>query len=218
MLSLIDYVCATGLLVGMILLYCFIRLPVEDGKMVLPAWAKKLVESKGAVIVRTLLTLMLWVSFASVIGIITWKAIEGIAEVVTASSFEIFVAALVGAVASMIGFALFALVLSLFGPILSMVYERWVGYIAPVIGGAVGAAISEGLAINLIYIVPLSALTGGLALVTHEVITAKEGVTFKGITAVILPGVVFGAINGAIVGGVFKLLEVTVGIGWMLAG
>jgi hypothetical protein len=118
----------------------------------------------------------------------------------------------------MIGFALFALVLSLLGPILAGVYEQWTGHIAPVIGGTVGAAISGGLDVSVITIVALSALTGGLTLIFREATTAKERITFKDIAELAIPGVGFGAVNGIILAGVFKLLEATVGIGWMLAG
>jgi hypothetical protein len=118
----------------------------------------------------------------------------------------------------MVGFALFALVLSLFGPLLTVVYEEWTGRVAPVIGGTVGAAISGGLGVSVIYIVALSALTGGLTLIFREAITAKERITFKDMTELAIAGVGFGAVNGIIVAGVFKVLEATVGIGWMLAG
>jgi hypothetical protein len=164
-----------------------------------------------------LLSLMLVVSIGSIMGVILWEAVKGIAGTVTASP-EIFVAAIVGAVASTVGFGLFALVLSLFGPILSVVYEEWTEYIAPVIGGAVGAAISGGLAVSVIYMVALSALTGGIALLFYRIITAKERITFKDITELVIAGVGFGAVNGVIVAVFFKVLELTVGIGWLLAG
>jgi len=37
-------------------------------------------------------------------------------------------------------------------------------------------------------------------------------------TELVIAGVGFGAVNGVIVAVVFKVLEVTVGIGWLLAG
>jgi hypothetical protein len=159
---------------------------------------------------------MLVVSIGSIIGVIIWEATKGIVGTVTTSP-EIFVAAIVGAVASMVGFGLFALVLSMFGPILSVVYEEWTEYVAPVVGGAVGAAIGGGL-VSVIYMVALSALTGGITLLFYGMITAKERITFKGITELLTAGVGFGAINGVIVAAVFKVLEVTVGIGWLVAG
>ena len=209
------------LILAAIFLYGFIRLAntnlSEDGRLEAPIWVKKLIESKSGVLVRSLLSLLLWVSLSGIIGIIIWEAIKGVAGTVTAS-FEVFVAASVGATASMISFALFALVLGLLGPILAVAYEEWIWYIAPVIGGTVGAAISGGLAINVIYIVTLSALTGGLTSIFRQAITAKEKVTFKNATELAIAGVGLGAINGIIVAGVFKVLEATVGIDWMLAG
>jgi hypothetical protein len=166
---------------------------------------------------QLLLSFLLVVSVGSIVGVVIWEAIKGIVGMVTASP-EVFVAAIVGAAASMIGFGLFALMLSLFGPILSIVYEEWTAYIAPTVGGTVGAAISGGLAVNVIYIVALGALTGGITLLFYGIITAKERITFKGMTELVIAGVGFGAVNGVIVAVVFKVLEVTVGIGWLLAG
>ena len=217
----VDYACGIGLILGVVLFYYFIRLMntnvSEDGNVEPPVWVTRLVESKGGLVVRELLSFVLGMSFASIVGIIIWETIKGIAGTATAP-LEVFVAAIVGAAASMIGFTLFTLVLSLFGPILVVAYEEWTGHVAPVIGGAVGAAISGGLAVSVIYIVGLSALTGGLTLVFREAITAKERVTFNGMTELAITGVGFGAVNGLILAGVFKLLEVTVGTGWMLAG
>jgi hypothetical protein len=66
--------------------------------------------------------------------------------------------------------------------------------------------------------VALSALTGGIALLFYRIITAKERITFKGITELVIAGVGFGAVNGVIVAVFFKVLEMTAGIGWLLAG
>jgi hypothetical protein len=179
-------------------------------------WIKKLVASQAGLVAQVLLSLMLMVSVGAIVGIIIWEVIEAIAGTITASP-EVFVAAIVGSAASGIGFGLFALALSLFGPILSAVYEEWTAYVAPAIGGAVGAAISGGLA-NVIYLVGLSALTGGIVLLFYRLITAKERLTLKGITELAIAGVGFGAVNGVIVTTVFKVLELTVGIGWLVAG
>jgi hypothetical protein len=216
-----DYVCGIGLILGVVLFYYFIRVMrtnvSEDGTVEPPAWLKRLAESQGGEVVRALLALVLGIGLASLVGIVVWETVQGIAETAIAPR-EVFVAAFVGAVASMVGFALFALVLSLFGPILSAAYEEWVGRIAPVIGGAVGAAISGGLGVSVITIVALSALAGGLTLVLHQAITADKRITFKDVSESAIAGVGFGAVNGLLLAGVFKLLEVTVGIGWMLAG
>jgi hypothetical protein len=182
-----------------------------------PIWVKKLLESKAGIVAQVMLTLMLVVSIGGIAGIVIWETVKGIFGAVTAPP-EIFVAAVVGAAVSTIGFGLFAVVLGMLGPILSVVYEEWTAYIAPVIGGTAGAAISGGLAVNAVYIVALSALTGGITLVFYSLITAKEEISLKGISELVIAGVGFGAIDGVIVAAVLKLLEVAVGIDWMLAG
>jgi hypothetical protein len=213
--------CVIGLILASAVLLCLVRrLSIrlsEDSHLESPSWVNRLVESKAGIIAQVLLSFLLVVSIGGIVGVIMWQVIKGIAGMVTASP-EVFVAAIMGAAASTIGFGLFALMLSLFGPILSVVYEEWTAYIAPTIGGTVGAAISGGLAVNVIYVVALSALTGGIAAVFYRVITAKERITFKGLTELVIAGVGFGAVNGAIVAAFFKVLEVNVGIGWLLAG
>jgi hypothetical protein len=82
--SLVDYACGIGLILGVVLFYIFIRLMntnvSEDGNVEPPAWIKELVESKGGVAVRALLSLALGMSLASVIGIIIWETIKGSLE------------------------------------------------------------------------------------------------------------------------------------------
>jgi hypothetical protein len=220
-MATVDYVCGIGLILGVVLFYYFIRVMrtnvSEDGTVEPPAWVKRLVASKGGVVLRELLAFLLGMGLASLVGIVIWETIQGIAGFARTPR-EVFLAAFVGAVASMVGFGLFALVLSLFGPILTAAYEEWTGRVAPVIGGAVGAAISGGLTVSVIYIVGLSALTGGLTLVLREAIAAKKTITLDNATEIAIAGVGFGAINGLILAGVFRLLEATVGIAWMLAG
>ena len=46
----------------------------------------------------------------------------------------------------------------------------------------------------------------------------KERITLKGLSELALAGLGFGAINGIIVFVAFKVLEVTVGLDWLLAG
>jgi hypothetical protein len=181
------------------------------------SWIKKLVESKGGGVVVALLVLMLVVSLGSLIGVFMWEVIKGVAETAIASP-KVIVAAIAGAAASMTGFVLFALVLSLFGPIQFVAFEQWTVYIAPVIGGTIGAAIGDGLAVSVIYIVVLSAMTGGITLLIHDVITAKKRITLKAIHELVIAGLGLGAINGIILAIFFKVLEATVGISWLLAG
>ncbi len=185
--------------------------------MASPNWVKKLVESKAGVVVQVLFSFVLVLGIGSIVGIVLWESIKGTARTVI-SSPGIFVAAVVGAAASTVGFGLFSLVLGMFGPILSVVYEEWTSYVAPVVGGTVGAALGGGLEVSVIYVVALSALTGGVALLFRRTLTAKERVTPKGITELAIAGVGFGVVNGIIVAAVFKVLEVTVGIGWLVAG
>ena len=182
-----------------------------------PGWIKKLVASKAWIVAQVLLSFVLVLSMGSITGIILWEAIKGTARTVMASP-EIFMAAVVGAAISTVGLGLFSVVLGMFGPILSVVYEDWTSHIAPVVGGTVGAAIGGGLAASVIYVVALSALTGGIALLFYRMLTAKKRITFKGTTELVIAGVGFGVVNGAIVAAAFKALEVTVGIGWLVVG
>ncbi len=204
--------CITGLLLAAAILSCLVRKLSQASQPASSSRPDKPIESQAGIVVL-LLSLMLVVNVGSIIGVILWETIQGIAGTVTTSP-EVFVAASVGAAASTIGFALFALALNLLGPILSVVYEEWAAYIAPVIGGTVGAAISGGL--DIIYTVPLSALTGAIILLLYEILT-KKSIPFQAITELVIAGVGFGAINGAILALIFKTLEVTVGAGWLLA-
>jgi hypothetical protein len=213
--------CAIGLLLVSVVLFFLVRKlsskPSQDSSPESPSRAKRSADSKAGIVAQVLMSLILVVSIGAITGTVIWTAIQGLVGTITTSP-EVFVAAIVGAAASAIGFGLFAVLLSLFGPILSAAYEEWTAYIAPTIGGTVGAAISSGLAINVIYLVPLSALAGGIALLFYRVITARERITFNAISELMIAGVGFGAINGIILAIVFKVLEVTAGTGWMLAG
>ena len=140
----------------------------EEAKPDLLRWVKRLVESKGSKVALALLILVLIVSVGSFVGVVLWEAVEGITETVMASP-KVFLAAIAGSVASMIGFVLLSLVLRLCGPTFSEGFIQWTAYSAPVIGGAIGAAIGDGLAINVIYIVALSALIGGITLARRPV-------------------------------------------------
>ena len=108
---------------------------------------------------------------------------------------------------SMIGFGLFALLLSLLGPVLSVVFEGWIGYIAPVVGGVVGAGIGGGYVGGGIHIVGLSSLVGALALVVFRVSTGKKRVRVKDVGDLLTAGLGFGFVNGLILALLFLLLE-----------
>ena len=207
--------CITGLILAAAILLRLVRRLSQDDRQGSSRRTNEPVGSKVGIAVLLLSSLLLVVSLGSIAGIVTWEALKGMAGLFTASP-KIFVAASVGAAASVIGFALFALALSLLGPILSTVYEEWAAYMAPVVGGAAGATVSGGL--EIILIIPLSALTGGIALLFYEAIITQERITFKGVTELALAGMGFGAINGVIVATIFKVLEMTVGLGWLVAG
>jgi len=146
--------------------------------------------------------------------------IKELTETVTVN-FDTFAAASVGAVVSVIGFALFALVINLLSPILTQVYEEWTWYIAPIIGSTVGAAINGWHAINainVILIIALGAFIGWVVMVIRGAVIDKEIINLKSVIDLAIPGIGFGTVNGAILGGIFKVLDVTLGIDWMLAG
>ena len=109
---------------------------------------------------------------------------------------------------SMLGFGLFAIILSMLGPILSVAYEAWIGYVAPVVGGVVGAAIGSGYITGGIRMVGLSALVGGLALVMFQVSTSERRVGIKDMGECLAAGIGFGIINGVILAVLFQVLEV----------
>jgi len=76
----IDYICGAGLIFGFALLLFFIRLMntnvSEDGVLEAPKWVEKLIESTGGVLVRSLLSMLLWVSLCSIIGIAVWTLLQ----------------------------------------------------------------------------------------------------------------------------------------------
>jgi hypothetical protein len=179
---------------------------------------KKIASSNVWTVALVLLSFMLVISIGSSTGAIIWVAIKGIAEGAVTIWPENSIGAITGAATSLISFGLFALVLSAFGPILSTVYEKWTEYIAPVVGGTIGAAISGGLGVSVVYILFLSTVIGGIALVCFEIITSKMRVTFKGISELVIAGLGFGFVNGVILTVVFKVIDVSLGLDWMIAG
>jgi hypothetical protein len=110
-----------------------------------PPWAEKLVESKLGKVAVALLALILTIGTGSILGALACAAVQGVAKTI-AGLPEILGTAIVGAALSVIGFGLFALLLGFLGSVLSVAYEGWIGYIAPVVGGIVGAAVAGGYA------------------------------------------------------------------------
>lgn len=174
-------------------------------------------QSPSGKIVYALLAFAFTVGMGSLLGIMMWKAIDGLFEIAITAPI-VFITALAGSIISMMSFMLLTIVLRVFGPILIEAFEQWLGYIAPVIGGTVGAAIGSGLPVNVLYIIPLSAVTGGLASLIHGVITDKKIASKKSIQDSLIAGVGLGAVNGLILTLFLKLMEWTVGIRWLLAG
>jgi hypothetical protein len=211
----------TGLIVGfVVLLYLIYRLrtgSAVDVRLELPNWGERLFESSAWVVVQAVLTLVLMVSVGGVIGVVVWETMKGIVEAVKVLP-AVLAASISGAMISSVGFGFFAIVSSLLSPIMFVVYEKWTWYMAPVIGGAVGAAMRVGSDVNVIYIVALSAMTGGIILLLYEMVIEKEKVTIKRITDTLVGGVGFGFVNGVIVAAVFKVLEIVIGVGWLMAG
>ena len=172
-----------------------------------PGWAEKLVESIPGKIVLLLLGLTLVVGTGGLVGTLLCVPVKGLAETI-ASFPKTLGAAIVGALMSAIGFGLLTLLLSLAGPILSAAFEAWIGYIAPVIGGIVGAALESGTLTGGIAIVGASILVGGLASVIFEASTGKKSITAKAVGESLTAGLGFGLVNGLVLAGLYKLLEV----------
>jgi hypothetical protein len=211
----------TGLIIGfVVLLYLIYRLrtgSTVDIHLELPNWGKRLFESKAWGVVQAVLTLVLMVSVGGVVGVIVWETMKGIVEAVKVLP-AVLAASTSGAMISAVGFGFFAIVSSLLRPTMFVVYEKWTWYMAPVIGGVVSAAMRVGSDVNVVCIVALSAMTGGIILLLYEMITEKEKVTIKRMTDTLIAGVGFGFVNGAIVAAVFKVLEIVIGIDWLMAG
>ena len=171
-----------------------------------PSWAEKLVESIPGKIVLVLLGLALIAGTGGLVGTMVCVPVKGLVETI-AGLPEILGAATVGAAMSVIGFGLLALLLSLLGPILWVAFEEWIGYIAPVIGGIVGAVLESGILTGGIAIVGSSILVGGLASVIFEASTSKKSVSVKAVGESLTAGLGFGLINGLILAVLFKVLR-----------
>ena len=130
--------------------------------------------------------------------------------------YNMFIAIVAMAVISAISFFLFALTLSLIAPIQFGFLEQWMAFIAPIIGGIVGAVLSYGFIVKMIYIVPLCALVGVFAGSLYETIIHKKNMTRKLMLESMQGGLGLGCINGVIIVIAIKILALTVGIAWLL--
>jgi hypothetical protein len=173
------------------------RLPGGTPGQKRPAWAVKLVESRLGKVVIALLSMALMVGAGSAIGVLVCVPTQSPAETIFGLP-EILGTAIVGAAMSVIGFGLFAILLSLLGPVLSVAFEGWIEYIAPVVGGVVGAATAGGYVSGGIAIVGISALAGALALLVFEVSTRRKRVRIKDVGDSLAAGLGFGFVHGLI--------------------
>lgn len=179
----------------------------EQARPAPPTWAKTLVESKSGMVVLLMLSLIMMVGQGSLVGVLICVPVQGIAETV-ASFPEVLAAAVAAAAMSMLGFLLLTLLLSMLGRVLSAVFEAWIGYIAPVIGGTVGAGLASGWVTGAILIVVTSALIGGLALVVFRVSTSEESVGRTAVGEILTAGLGFGLVNGLFLAGLWKIWEI----------
>jgi len=170
-------------------------------------------KSHVSVGVQALLTLAGALALGSVAGVALWGAISTLVET-AAQAPRVFWAALVGAAISAVLYGLFSILLGLLGPILAMAYQEWTAAIAPLIGGAVGAALGSGLAARAIAVVGLSAAAGGITLPLYRAIASRERVTLPGMRQAWIAGLGFGAINGGLLAAAIQLLKGTVGLSW----
>ena len=142
--------------------------------------AKKLIESGPGSIVGLVLSLILMFGTGGIIGTLTCVPINGIEETITLFP-DIMGMAILGAALSVIGFFIFFVVVAFGGRVsLPGVYEAWITFQSPIIGGVVGAAIGCGYipyeidqALGIpagmrgglgVYIVVLGSLVGGLGI------------------------------------------------------
>jgi hypothetical protein len=172
-----------------------------------PTWAVRLAASKPGTVVQVLLALNLIIGMGSVIGVLICVPVQGVAKTI-AGLPAILGTAMIGAAMSVVGFALFFLLLSLLGPVLSVAFEGWIGYIAPVVGGVIGAALESGYASGGMLVVGLSALVGAFALAIFTVSTGGKSVRIKDVGDSLTAGLGFGVINGLILAPLFWVLEI----------
>jgi hypothetical protein len=129
---------------------------------------------------------------------------------------EVLLAAIVGAVISVIGFGLFAvahyLVRRRLEAVAVYVYESWLACVAPVIGAVVGGMVAGGIVGRGVYVVVISALVGGMAMPILELLTIKKGKRSRGIIGPAVAGIGYGVINGIILAIALVILQQ---IGWV---
>ena len=130
--------------------------------------------------------------------------------------FEVLIAAIIGALISVVGFGLFIVaqyvICRRLEAVAVYVYELWLAFIAPVIGGVVGAAIFSNAVSRGIYIIAIGALIGGTAIPVLESIIGDRGNRrARNIIQQAIAGMGYGTINGTILAVIFAILKV---LGW----
>lgn len=183
------------------------RPPVKEGVgPATRAWADRLAESKLGKALLLFFALIMMVGQGALIGVLICVPFLGIVEPVAIYP-ELLASAIAWAAMSMIGFLLLTLALRVFGPVLWVVFEAWIGYIAPVIGGTVGSGLASGWISGTLWIVGTSVLVGGVALLLFEMSASKKRVNIKGVGDTLTAGLGFGLVNGAILAGMWKIWD-----------
>jgi len=174
-------------------------------------WSEKLFASLPGRILGILAVATMAIGMGSIVGTLVSVPVLGITETI-ATLPDILGMTSLGATLSTVGFVVLTVVSAFLGPILSSVFEEWIAYISPVIGGVAGAAIKSGSTIggtigevlesgpiaSGILVIGLSAVVGGIATLFHTVLRGAEKLSVKGLTDDGLAGLGLGAINGLI--------------------
>ena len=174
-------------------------------------WSERLFASLPGRILGILAVATVAVGMGSIVGTLVSVPVLGPTEVIAALPDILGQAALVAAL-STVGFLVLTVVSARRGPILSSVFEQWIAYISPVIGGVAGAILEIGPSMGGtvrevleagpifggILVIGLSAVVGGIATVFHTVMRGVEKPSVKGLKDDGLAGLGLAAINGIV--------------------
>ena len=167
-------------------------------------WADAFAETPVGKIVYLLLALVLAAGSGGVAGVLVCVPVQGVAEAI-AGFPETLGTAIAGAAMSVMGFGLLVLVMARRGPPLFAAWEAWIGYVSPVVGGVVGAAVRSGTLSGGIGIVGVSAWVGALGLLGFDLSAGGKRVGTKHVGESLVAGIGFGVINGVILAVLFCL-------------
>jgi hypothetical protein len=169
---------------------------------------ERLAASTPGKVVTILSVAVLAIGMGSIAGLLVCLPVLGPRQTVTALPGVLGRAAL-AATLSAVGFVILVVVIALLGTrILSGVFEHWAAYIAPVIGGVIGAVLESGAFATGLLVVGLSAVVGGIASIIYEGIQSNR-LTVKSLGETSTAGLGIGAINGLV-------LALTLGVLGML--